>query len=477
MEATQRLGDTLGAARRERWGACFVQAGEHVLANCIDMDIFDGAIPNHGIWNHAYFYRVGQLYDRPDFMEMAGHALDRVMQHQTADGCFYEGGSAAGFPGTAVTSYNVVSLMALNMYHGHSGDPAAETALERGWHWWYDFAFPDLTTAPTLDCRTDYTPTNSNTVPAYFCNKPELTEVMDATWQRSARNHRSDMLSGPFNCQGAGFMSLQWDKIRDPAPAPQPRSWPEYTRMQREEVCIRRRHGWHAVLCGMSNRHCTSHRLAKWRLDRQCLVNLYHEDLGLIIGATHSIAQEEISTFSFYSLGSVHYLHDTAYLKSTPPLDSLLLHYHGQAGAISVDTTQAASCTITLSIQGELGRWPTPGNGHDMTAMLVKARLALRLKAGDRIEIDGQPRILSEDGIDREIPAGTTVRFPGWSICSDDAPWTFRWPVHTTSPYGVLQRYDCVAMAESRLYHRSTDSGARPTVTYRIVPTDTSASS
>lgn len=144
IEATERIASDLDPALLQRWRDVFMQYGEHVLGQCIDMDHFDGAIPNHGIWNHAIFYRIGRLYNRPDFVEIAEQAFDRIFKAQTPDGCFREGGTIAGFPGTPVVMYNVISLLAVNMYFGHSGNPDAERALEKGFQWWWNTRFPDF---------------------------------------------------------------------------------------------------------------------------------------------------------------------------------------------------------------------------------------------------------------------------------------------------------------------------------------------
>ena len=472
VEAVALLGDRLDTARQEAWRVTFLAFAEHIKSICVDMETFDGVIPNHGIWGHATFYRIGQLYGRDEFCELAAGAFERVFAAQTADGCFREGDTDVGMPGTPVTSYNVVSLMAINMYHGYTGDPAAAAALEKGWHWWHDFLFPDHTTPPALDCRQVYAHApasgpRQHTLPAWFYNKPEIRASCEDGWRARARNATQSN-------QSIGFLGLQYDKIRAEV-EPASHEWPEYTRMREEEACIRRRHQWHAVLCGATNDYCSNVELPLWRLERQSLINLFHEELGLIIGSAHSMIQEGVSTFTFYENGAAWYLHNRAYLKSTPPLDSLYLRYGNNMGVVSVDTTKPAECRICLSVQGELGKRPARGIGHPMTALAARGRLTLRLKAGDTIALNHERRVLGEEGFCLRIPAGTEVRLPGWSLSCAEAWWDFRWPVQTSDPYNVLEPAETVAAAEVPLWHARTSGRPRPTATFSVSRTSSGA--
>ncbi len=469
LEAAYLIDNALDDGRRQAWRETFLSFGDHFKSTCIDMEVFDGIIPNHGIWGHTTFYRIGQLCGRQDFCDIASAAFERILASQTADGCFREGDTVSGIPGTAVTGYNLVSLMAINMYYGYTGDPAAAEALEKGWHWWYDFLFPDFSMPPALDCRQVYAHGSGPRpggrpkllhLPAHFYNKPEIRAYCEAGWQEFADNEQ-------YRNQSLGFFSLQCDKIKaDVTPTAVER--PEYLRMREEEACIRRRHKWHAVLCGMTNDYCSSVTLPLWRLERQSLVNLYHEDLGLIIGSAHSMMQEQISTFTFYENGAAWYLHNHAYLKSTPPLDSLLLRYGNNAAVVSVDTNDPERCRIIFSIEGENGKRPDRGIGHPMTAMAARGRLPLRLAEGDTIVVDGETRLLTEAGFCQRVEAGTVVEFPGWSITCEEAWWNLHWPVHTSDPYKVLDPVGALAVAEVPLWHRVTDGEPRPTATFTV---------
>jgi hypothetical protein len=403
---------------------------------------------------------------------MARHALSRVFASQTVDGCFREGACLAGMPGTAVTSYNLVSLLAINVYWGHTQDPAALEALARGWRWWYDFLLPNITMPPALTCRTvyahgmgsaeDHRRLHGLRLPAYFFNRPEIRDYAERGWQvRREREGRCH--TGPYDTHFLAFLALQYDMIEDEVASGEP-AWPEYRRMVAEEACVRRRHGWHAVLCGITNRYMSSVELTRWRVERQHLVNLYHEDHGLIAGAAHSHLQEELSTFTVYRNGAAYYLPEHAYLKSTPPLDTLHLVYGGETAAVSVDTNDPAACRVWFSLQGEQGRTPERHPGHPMSAMGARGRLALRPAAGSTLTCGERTWELDPDvGIQLRLGAGEVLDFGGWTLCSPDAAWEFRWPVLTSNPYVPLEPGETLALAEMALYHRYTERKGQPT--------------
>lgn len=468
MEAMERVRADLDPERLATWTRQFVGAAEHILAMCLDMDTFDGGIPNHGIWGHAFLYRVGRLYGRKDMVDMATLAFQRILAGQTSDGCFREGQSHAFLQGTPVTAYNLVSLMAVNMYHQFSRDPAALPALEKGWHWYYDYLLPDWTMPPALDSRQVYAQVFHGIphVPAYFFGKPEWRFMARRSWEKVKEDYQADV--NRYQRHLTGFLALQYPAVGDETSETEP-VFPEYTRMIAEEACIRRRNGWAVVLTGMTNRTNSNHQLRLWWLERQNLVNIFHRDLGLIVGAAQSRAQEELSTMVFYENGAAWYLHNHAYLKSTPPLDTLFLRYGSNIGTVSVDTTRSDRCDVQFSMHGERGKRTMPGIGHPITAMAARGRLALRLKAGDTVTHNGQTRTIGGEPFTLAVQPGEPVAFGRWSIESPDSRWTLRWPVDTENPYAFYSAGERIAILEVLLYTASTSDGAHPNALFRIV--------
>lgn len=488
MEAMERVRGDLDAARLDAWRRKFIGAAEHILGLCVDMEHFDGGIPNHGIWGHALLHRVGRLYDRRDCVAMADLAFDRILRSQTPDGCFREMQSAAGLQGSPVTGYNLVSLMAVNLYHAHGGAAAAGEALERGWRWWYDFALPNYRTPPCLDMRQVYGHNVQTTIapcwPAWFFNQPEGRHIALQGWalRRAAPSAAAPgpgdwatMHSGPYSCQGLGFIALQYAQIEAHV-APRAPSWPDYRRMLAEEVCVRRRPPWTAVLSGMTNYDQSNGAVRLFALERQECLALYHQTLGLLIGSSHALMDERFSTFVFYENGAAYYLHNKAYLKSTPPLDTLHLRYGANIGALSVDTTQPECAAITFSLLGEQGKRPERGVGHPLSAMGAKAHLALRLQSGERVTVaDGASRVLDETLIRLKIGAGQSVAFGRWSLTCMEAPWELHWPVRGKDPYHLLADGETLALAEVTVYTRTACLGyaghggaPRPTATFQV---------
>jgi hypothetical protein len=480
MEAVERAADSMDAPRLARWRDIFILFGEHIIKMCVDMEHFDGAIPNHGIWNHALLYRIGQRYGRSDFRDMAGLAFERILAAQTPDGCFLEGGTSAGFPGSPVVMYNTVSCMAVNMYLGYSGDPAAEKALEKGFRWWWNTRFPDFTDMNVLDCRNrsyaqsfgqDGPEIHPLILPAYFFNKPEVRGYAEQGWRlrrdKPFTDARKSPHTGPYYSQGLGFISLQWDNIKESVETAEP-EWPELTRFIALEAGVRRRNGWHAALSGISNACASSWTLPTWRLERQCLLEIWNERCGKIIGSGNSLIQEDASTMTFYENGCAHYLHTGAYFKSTT-LDTLHLHYGVNTGAVSVDTSDASFCRVIFSMLGETGKRAERGVGHPASAMAARGRIALAPAAGGAIRRGETKHELAQDsGLLWRIAAGEEINCGAWSILCENAWWDLRWPVGLSNAYKPLYPDETIGIAEVALWTSATTYEPRPTAVFVI---------
>lgn len=483
LEAAERLAAEIDPERLARWRAIFQLFARRTLSHCIDMEHFDGAIPNHGIWAHALMHRVGQLYGCDDLRSMAEYAFERILAGQTPDGCFREGGTAVGFPGSPVVLYNVVSLMAVNMYAEQSKNPAAVAALGAGFRWWWNTRFPDFSDICVFDCRNknhsesfgaEGATIHPLVIPAYYFNQPPVQEYARRGWivrgSTSNKAIRKTVNTGPYQSQALGFLSLQWDKIKDDV-VPSAPEWPELFRFTALEAGVRRRNGWHVALSGIANAGASSYVLPTWRLERQSLLAIWHEKIGLIVGSGNSLMQEQNSTMTFYENGCARYLHDEAYLKTTPGLDTLHLRYGANTGAVSVDTRSADTCTVIFSILGEAGKRSQRGTGHPVSAMAARGRLPLHLKAGEVVRIGERELILDDfSGIRVRVGAGEVLRCGAWSLCCQEKWWDFIWPVMLSNAYKPLFPDEVTAIAEVTLWDKATTEQPSPTVTFTIRP-------
>jgi len=474
FEGMELIRGELGEKRQAAWRDKMILGAEHVMRASTDMDTFDGLVPNHGIWAHAMLYRIGQLFDRREFREMASYSLSRDFGAQTADGCFREGGTAAGMPGTPVTAYNIVSANAIEQYHHHSGDPLAVEALEKAWRWWLDFLLPDYTSPPNLDFRQPYHDRPHAGIPACWANKPEGRHIVLPVWEDMKRKALSSSVE---NVHALGFFSLKYALYRDDVQPREPKLG-EYNRMAAGEACVRRREPWAVSLSGMTNLARSTHGLRLWAQERQDCVALYHRDTGLIIGSANGLIQEELSTFVFYEAGNATYLHNDAYLKSTPPLDTLLLRYGHNAAAVSVDTNDPAAAKIIFSLHGERGRRTERGAGHPLSAMAAKAHLALRAKPGDVVTLAGESWTLADDPrhvLKLRVEADQELDLGRWSISCADGFWEFRWPVRTLSAYTLFDGHaEQLGLLEVVLYDQVLSRGSfrgpyhRPTAIFNV---------
>lgn len=469
MEAADLMKDEIDEQRLERWKDSFFKCADHLMSNCVDMDVFDGGIPNHGIWYHTYVYRTGQLYGIDKYTDMAKHAMGRIIAGQTPDGCWAEGQSDSVFKGSPVTSYNSVSAMAINLYYSYSGDAKALKALDKAWDWFYGYLLPDYTKPPTLDSRQPYSPDKGMPTVAHWWNKPEGRYLGILGAERQRENLRSGAGTG------TGFLALQYPLMEEDVEEKKP-TWPEYKRMVREEACIHRQNDWAVVLSGMTNKNCSNSGLRLFQQERQDCVSIAHEKTGLIVGSAHSQIEEQFSTFVVYEDGAAIYLPESAYLKSTPPLDTLLLKYGSNTMAVSVDTTNTEHADITLSLHGERGSRPERGRGHPISAMGARAHLCMRLTAGDTLTLGDRSFAIEEDDeqiLRLDVPSGEVLSNGIWSLSCAETAWEFRWPVRTRNPYHIMEPGEWIGLVEVILTPTvfglgSPGEGGCPTATFSL---------
>jgi len=470
IEASQRLGNDLDAGVRRAWEAKFVACGKHVMAMATDMDVFEGAVPNHAVWDYALLLHLGRLFGVKEYADTANHAMGRIIKGQTIDGCFREGGTAGGFPGTQVTHYNLVSAQAINFYQSRGGEAPANECLEKAWHWFYDFLLPDGSMPPTLDIRTKYAhrPPVYN-LPAHFINKPEGAWLLRRGMEDSKALLAADKGDERWAVEqrSLGFLGFQYDKVDERIEPREPR-WQPYTRMHAEEACVHRQNGWAVVLSGMTNRFISSvYPQPYFGHERQDCVAIFHEKLGLISGTSHTKIDEQLSTFVFYEDGNAQYIHDKAFLKSTPPLDTLLLLYGSNTGAVSLDTTKPNRCIATFSLHGERGKRPHRGPGHSIGALAAKAHLSLRLDGCETLKLGSRSWAVKrsvEEPLQLKIAAGEMLNLGRWTITSPASAWALRWPVVLSDPYTNLHYGgEHVAVLETILY-----ANGHPTAEFHI---------
>lgn len=466
LDTLRRLAAELDAPRQAAWRAKLIADAQAFVERwCRDLRLFDGNVPNSVTWTYAYVYRVGQTFGNQALMETAVLAMERQMGSQTPDGCFREFQTQALMAGTPVTHYNRVTAMAVEAYYAASGDSRAEAVLDKAWHWFYDWLLPDYTTPPTLDHRCTYQRAPNLELPAWFINQPEGRYIAMQCWHEMRADLRREFPGRHF-IHSFGMLALLYDLIREDVSPHRP-TWPESRRMLAEPACIRRRHGWAAVLSGMTNYQASQFAVRLFSQERQDCVNVFHEKLGLLIGSSHSKIDPNFSSFVFFENGAAHYLPNHAYVKSTPALDTLLLRYGTNIGALSVDLTQPERAAIVFSLHGELGQWAKRGEGHPLTAIAARVHLLLRLKDGDRVACSGKTWTLGDAPIVARVPAGADMDFGGWRLGSPDCPWEFRWPQWGVDPYTALEPDSREKMAgvEAVLL---TSPVSRPTATFHV---------
>ncbi len=439
LDAMQLIKSDLDSSRLNRWMDKIGGFAGHIVGMIPNLDDFDGLVPNHPMWDYALLNRMGHVFGEGKYIEEARGVFSGVFAAQTPDGLFREGGSHAGFPGTAVTGYNMVSACAIDYYGRESGDARAMDAVERAWRWYYDFLLPDGGCFANLDIRMHgWLKPQLGLNPSAWLNKPEgaftLNQAIEQFHQRTAKHGRHT----PSDNRVIGFLAFQYPGIAGDVP-PRAPVWPERHRMIAQETGVRRRNGWASLLTGMDNRFISNVMPSLYfGHERQDCVGLHHEKAGPILGSAHSRMDSRFSTFAVYGSGCAQYVADDAFYRSTPTLDTLLLQYGADACAVTVDSRQAAHCDVVFSLDGARGSRTVRGPGHAMSALGARAHASVHLDPGGEIRL-GERRW----SVDRPVGESLSIRVPKgevldlglFKLVSPDLGWEFQWPVHAVDPY------------------------------------------
>jgi hypothetical protein len=235
-------------------------------------------------------YLAGKMFDRSDWCEKATAYEHKVVDYQYPAGFWSE---HAG----PVVVYNQVYLDALGTYYALSHDPYVLPALERAAKFHGAMLYPDGTPVGTIDERNGYQP--SLFMPNVgFTFSPEGRGLL----RRQAERRRELHVAETNNDAAASF--LLYGGTGEVVPPPDPAKVPVQV-LADHNAMTRRAGPWFTCLSA----YHTSVSQSRWIQDRQNLVSLFHDGVGLIVGGGNTKLQPLWSTFT---------VGDVSLLKHTP---------------------------------------------------------------------------------------------------------------------------------------------------------------
>jgi len=417
LETYSLVRDLLGAERRSRW-----EEGLNLAFTGIDALLKRSGVHNIPTWHAQSLYRAGQVFGRPEWMETGRHMIYRAVEEQTPQGYWREHLGPT-------TSYNLVYVHAIGLYHRHSGDDGVLDCIRRGTDFHIRYTYPDGRPVETIDGRVKYHEAVSATGLAAFSLSPRgrryvrlLVEKMLA--ERAARGEPEVTYiktGGSVKIAAAQFglvphIASAFIHHQDGPEEEIPQDRDEYAIDDPGHALIHKKGDWFYCLSGFV---CPPAEGNRWGMDRQAFVSVWNKAAGLIIGGGNSKDQPEWSNFEFPGADGPVYLPTAATLH--PDAGAVTLDYGGRSGTIKAEIVDARHLRLTLS-----------GSAEATARLLLKLnhKSPLATGAGASLALDGETVCLGgadaggwvgQDGWKAHIPAGATIE----------------WPVYPFNPYAA----------------------------------------
>lgn len=271
--------------RREKWERALLLGFTGIAAQ-----IARGRTYNNIYAHHAMaLYYAGQAFDKPEWRELAAQCLHNVIRGQNPAGYWAENVGP-------VVGYSHVYLDALALYYSKSQDRAALESLEKAIRFHQYFTYPDGSNVETVDDRNPYHATRGSVPNVAFTLTPEGRTYFARRLKQSSRPINAD-LAATLLIDGQEGPGLDRDPVDTDF---------DFV-LGKQEAAVRRRGPWFIVLSAYTAPPATDGS-RRWWMDRQNLISVYHDKVGLVFGGGNSKLQPYWSTFTIGDTSGFHFM-------------------------------------------------------------------------------------------------------------------------------------------------------------------------
>ncbi len=259
--------DAMPEDRRARWAEALKLGYEG-----ISKDLRTARPTNIPAHQAMGLYFAGQAFEKPEWRAQASEFLKKVVAAQNPAGYWTENNGP-------VVLYGAVYIDALATYAAASGDASVLAALRKAAQFFTYFTYPDGSAVETIDERNPYhaRPAGANVGLTYT---PEGQTLL-ARLLRANKTLGSD-LAAILLLYGKQGPALDRDPVESDC---------DYT-LGDGEAAVRRRGPWYMVISALTSTVSKN----RWFMDRQNLISVYHDRVGLILGGGNSKLQPQWST-------------------------------------------------------------------------------------------------------------------------------------------------------------------------------------
>jgi hypothetical protein len=405
--------DNMPENRRQRWAEALTLGYSGISKNNLN---HVHNIPAH----HAMgLYIAGRLLERPEWCEQAADFLMKVVAAQSEAGYWSEGGGP-------VVAYNFVYVDALGTYYAVSGDRRVLPALRRAAAFHRHFTYPGGQNVETIDQRNPFHD-RINPGNVGFTFSPTGRTYLKTQWKALDSKLSADLIASLLLYGEEGETS---DSVAAET------SDVFVLRESNIDRAATVRHGpWFICLSAYTGPVSTS----RWIQDRQSLVSIYHEKVGLILGGGNTKLQPAWSNFTmgdmsllahkpgdthpnFLPTGQLVHVPSAAQLVRDPLL-GLDLAYGPENCRMRVRPVDLESLELTLeaTLSSDL-----PVAAH--LTLLPRMNRLLRTAAGAEFTVGEEPIELPAEQV------GGGVSHAGYRLQLPEAA-SLHWPALPHNPY------------------------------------------
>lgn len=416
LEAYALLRDRLSPERAHAWekGLRLAYAGIAIQNKQRDVT------HNIAAWNAMALVRAAKVLDEPSWREIGERYIHHVCSSQHPDGYWPEGAGPT-------VGYNLVYVHAVGLYYHFTGDESVLPALERAADFHLRFTYPNGACVETIDGRVKYKDQPSRSgMPGFLVSAEGRRFVrfqMECLRRRSPEGALIPHLASAFV------------HFSDGSEAPIPQEQDAFVAVHHGHALVRRKKPWFYCLSGYTTPTEALHksRHTRWHMDRQNLLSVWHDGLGLIIGGGSSKNQPEFSTFAVQE-GRVRWVQPCAAAVSADDTagDRLRLQYGGVGCTLTVHLTTPD--TIEFVFQADAA---ADGTG-------VRAGFTMRPRHGTKIETSHSDEPFTVDACssfgqawpEHEDAAERWITGEGWRVDMPQGSGV-AWPVYPFNPYAI----------------------------------------
>ena len=404
------VGDVLPAMSRAKWKKGILRGLDHVYPT-----LSKAAVNNQPLRHALALYIASVCFDKPEWKRTAKAYMRRTAAAQDPAGFWSEHAGPA-------LAYSFAYSWFLGIYYHFSDDPVVLGALKRASEFHLKTIWPDGTLVPCIDERTVYAKGVRLGNPGFSFSPEGRAFLLNQLCIRS-NNGR-----GLVDAEYAADMLLYGAQG---APAPLPALAGRATIIiGGNDAIIQRHKPWQWAFSGYVSDISTN----RWFQDRQNLIDVYHDDLGLVIGGGNTKLQPYWSTFTVGDpslikppIGDTNpnfkpdvdlvWTPNQVTLKSQSGCTTMELRYGNVTCRATAHVARDGSLVLTYSAPA--------GNRVEAHVPFMRRATTLRLASGREVKLTRKKLLLSADeigssfvfaGLKVSVPPRASLRWPAWQF-------------------------------------------------------------